>query len=446
MGGSDESKYFFMKHFVILSFFLLFNLTTFSQNIDSISTLMDQYDYQGAIDAIEKSDTGVTDYRLLKLKAVSLKTMSKFSEAIVCYDSIYQSDTANMGILVELADCYKAMMNYQKPLELYEKALKIRPKNHYIMQLIAGVYLTMEKFREAGHYYQMACMNDTSGFLLKQIGLCYEKELEEVLAIEYYNKAIQWSPDDYQPVFRLANLYKNKLKIDLGLAVTDSFLSIGHMSVDVVRLSGYLHYLNQDFVGAVERFANSLTLGDSSLFVWKYLGYSYFKQNDFPNTIACLGKVFEKDSSDAELCYALALAHDVPESIRYFYAAINLTSPAIPILSDLFRDLSLALTKDRKYEEGLDALLRALELTPRDASLIYKVGIHYDNWMDDKNTALKYYRDFMVTRTDPDAPFVVTGTSIIDQDDYRHAERRIKDIEENLYPFEQMVKDTTMND
>jgi tetratricopeptide (TPR) repeat protein len=213
----------------------------------------------------------------------------------------------------------------------------------------------------------------------------------------------------------------------------------------VVRLSGYLHYLNQDFQDAVDRFGNSLRLGDSSLFVWKYLGYSYFKQNDFPNTIAYLGKVFEKDSSDAELCYALALANDTPESIRYFYAAINLTSPAIPILSDLFRDLSLALTKDRKYEEGLDALLRALALTPRDASLIYRVGIHYDNWMDDKVTALKYYHDFMVTRTDPDAPFVVTGTSIIDQDDYRHAERRIKDIEEKLFPGQKVVSDTTMN-
>jgi tetratricopeptide (TPR) repeat protein len=433
-----------MKHFALLSLFILFKLPSFCQNIDSISNLMEQYDYQGALEAIEKSDTGITDYRLLRIKAVSLKAMSKFPEAIAYYDSIYKSDTTNMGVIVEMADCYKAMMNYQKPLELYEKALNVRPDNHYIMQLVAGIYVTLEKFREAGQYYHQACSNDTSGFLLKQIGLCYEKMMEEELAIDYYNKAIQWSPGDYQPVFRLANLYKNKLKFDLGIGVADSFLSRGHISRDVVRLSGYLHYLNQDFPGAIDRFGHSLELGDSALFVWKYLGYSFFKLNDFPNTITYLGKVFEKDSSDAELCYALALAHDAPESIRYFYTAINLTSPAIPILSDLYRDLSLALTKDRKYEEGLDALMRALELTPRDASLIYKVGIHYDNWMDDKVTALKYYRNFMSTRTDPNAPFVVSGMTIIDQDDYRHAERRIKDIEDKLYPPEQVVKDTTI--
>jgi tetratricopeptide (TPR) repeat protein len=425
--------------------FLLFSLhSAMAQPHDSIATLMQVYDYQGALKAIEKSDTGSTDYRLLYLKAVSLKALSKFPEAIACYDSIYKSDTANIGVIVEMADCYKAMMNYQKPLELYEKALNVRPDNHYIMQLVAGIYVTLENFREAGQYYQQACSNDTSGFLLKQIGLCYEKMMEDELAIEYYNKAIQWSPGDYQPVFRLANLYKNKLEFDLGIGVADSFLSRGHISRDVVRLSGYLHYLNQDFPGAIDRFGYSLELGDSSLFVCKYLGYSYFKLNDFQNTKIYLGKAYENDSSDVELCYALALAHDVPENIRYFYTAINLTSPAIPILSDLNRDLSFALTKDRKYDEALEALLIALELTPRDASLIYKVGIHYDNWMDDKVTAIKYYRDFMTTRTNPDAPFIVSGTAIIDQEDYRHAERRIKDIGDKLYSKEQVVQDTTM--
>jgi len=427
---------------VFLFLFLLISLhSTIAQPLDSITTLMQVYDYQGALEAIQKSDTGSPDYRLLYLKAVSLKALSKFPEAIVCYDSIYKSDTANIGVIVEMAECYKAIMNYQKALELYEKALFVGPDNHYIMQLIAGIYVTLEKFGEAGYYYQQACRNDTSGFLLKQIGLCYEKVMDDELAIDHYTKAIRWSPGDYQPVFRLANFYKNKLKFDLGIGVADSFLSRGHINKDVVRLSGYLHYLNLDFPAAIERFGHSLVLGDSSQFVWKYLGYSYFKLNDFPNTITYLGKVFQIDSSDVELCYALALAHDVPENIRYFYTAINLTSPAIPILSDLNRDLSFALTKDRKYDEGLEAILIALELTPRDASLIYKVGIHYDNWMDDKATALKYYRDFMKTRTDPHAPFIVSGTTIIDQEDYRHAEMRIKDIEDKLIPEEKIVQE-----
>jgi tetratricopeptide (TPR) repeat protein len=412
--------------------------------MDTIAKRIRQYDYHGAIAEIDKIHPDSVDREMLYRKAVSFKALSKFHEAIVCLDSIYRQDTVNLEIIIELADCYKSVLNYKKPQELYKKALILNPGNKFLMQLLAGTYMTLEQYDQARLLYLKACRNDTSVFLLKQLALCYEKIMQDDSAIYCYQRAMVFDPEDYQPVFRLANLYKAQREYDLGIAITDTFLLTNPENRDVSRLSGYLHYLNKDFNGAIKQFRHSINLTDTSAFVHKYLGYSYFKLNEFTNTIRYLEKVYAIDSSDAELCYALGLAHDVPKNIRYFNAAINLGSPVINVLAQVYQDLSLALTKAWRYDEALDALTRASQLVPNDIALLYKIGVHYDNWMDDKPMALKYYRDFMATRSDTSAQYIITGTSVIMQSDYLHTARRIKDIEASLSRAPVVAKDTAI--
>jgi tetratricopeptide (TPR) repeat protein len=413
-----------------LILFLTFYLPQLkAQSIDSVAQLILKYNYQAALAIIDRIPADSMDLESMYLKATALKALSKFPEAIQYYNHIFITDSTNVQIAIELADCHKSVMNHKKALELYDHALQTDPDNRYLMHLLATICMTMEQYGRAKSYYLKACINDTSVFLLKQIGLCYEKEVVDDSAIYYYRRAMIWNSDDYQPVFRLGNLYKDQRKYGLGIAVTDSFLLKHPENRDINRLSGYLQYLNQSFTKAIERFNQCLSIGDSSLFVHKYLGYSYFRNADHPNAIKYLEKVYAVDSMEAELCYALALSHDPPENLRYFNSAINLASPIVTVLAQVYGDLSLALTKNWQYDEALQALLKARELLPGDVALTYKIGIHYDNWMDDKPMALRYYKEFLSTRTDTASSYIITGTSVINQEDYTHAENRIRDIE-----------------
>jgi tetratricopeptide (TPR) repeat protein len=423
---------------------LLFSLhPAMAQSKDSIAAMMQQYDYHGALMEINKINSDSLDFEILYLKAKALNALSRFSEAIACFDSIYKSDSSNIKVALELADCYKSVSNLKKPQEIYEKALLMNPANNYIRQLLANVCMTTEQYLKAKELYLTSCSGDTTGHLLKQIAGCYEKLGMEDSAICYYRRAMQWNPNDYQPPFRLASLYKSQNEFEKGIAVTDTFLTRIPDNRDVNRLSGYLHYLNKDFPVAVERFLHSIALSDTSVFVNKYLGYSYFKKNDFTGAIKYLEKVFAVDSTDAEMCYALGLANDPPENIRYFNTAINIASPVVNMLSVVYQDLSLALTKAWKYNDALDALMKSLELTPRDPAILYKIGVHYDNWMDDKAMALKYYRDFLSTRNgNTDSPYVITSTSVITREDYDQAESRVKNIESSYIAPPIVVSDT----
>ncbi|MBN1143542.1 MAG: tetratricopeptide repeat protein [Bacteroidales bacterium] len=432
------------KLFPLLCLFIYLHPAN-AQNKDSIATLMQVYDYQGALLQISKINPDSLDTETLYMKATAFKALSKFPEAIACFDLLYKKDTANIKVTLELADCYKSTNNNQEPRELYEKALLLNPGNRYLMQLLAGSYFTTEQYDNAKELYLRACGQDTSVFLLKQTGLCCEKMLQDEEAIFFYKRAIYWAPDDYQPAFRLANLYKNLRDYDMGIAVADSFLKRVPDNRDVTRLCGYLHYLNKDFPKAISRFEQSLALSDTAVFVHKYLGFSYFKQNEFPKAIINLEKVFAIDSTDTELCYALGLAHDVPENIRYFRAAIYQVTPAIAMLSTVYQDLALALTKDWKYHEALAALMKARELMPSDPAILYKIGVHYDNWMDNKEMAVKYYRDFLETRSALGEEFyAVTATSVITKADYEHAGNRIHDMEAAMTSMPVCLSDTTM--
>ncbi|MBN2813719.1 MAG: tetratricopeptide repeat protein, partial [Bacteroidales bacterium] len=340
---------------------------------------------------------------------------------------------------------YKSTNNNRKPQALYEKALLLNPNNKYLMQLLASTYFTTEQYDKAKELYLRACDQDTSVFLLKQAGLCCEKLLQHEEAIFLYQRAMAKDPDDYQPFFRLANLYKNRREYDPGIAVADSFLRRHPDNNDINRLSGYMHYLNQDFNRSVEHFQQCLNQGDTTEFADKYMGYSYFKLNDFEHAIPCLERVFAKDSSDAELCYVLGLSHDPPKNIRYFRASINLNMPVVDILSLVHLDLSLALTKNRQYNEALAALQQAIELTPRDPAVVYKLALHYDNWMDDKPMALKYYQEFLSMIKDPGQSIIITSTSVLTEGDLEHAGRRIKDIETSFNQAPAVVNDTITN-
>jgi len=414
-------------------FLLAFLSSTFfinAQTRDTIVFLMQQYDYQSAIQEINAIHPDSLDAEILYLKATALKALSRYREAIPCLEEIYQADSSDLKIALELADCYKSAADFKKPQEIYEKSLALHPGNSYIMQLTAGACMTNGLYNKALLYYADACKDDTTSFLLKQLATCYEKTGMPDSAIIFNEKAIQIDPDDYLPVFHLATLYKNMDLYEEGILVTDNYLSGHPDNLDINRLNGYLQYLVRDFSKAAERFQKCADLKDTSAFLNKYLGYSYFRLNKYDKTMEYLGKALGTNNSDAEMYYVMGLCYDVPVNISYFDTTIRLVSPAVNFLSEVYQYMALALTKTAAYDSALVMLLKAYQLTPNDITLLNKIGTHYDNWMENKPIALKYYREFLATRSGNIKRHLNTPPDF--EHEYNMVEDRIRQIETQM--------------
>ena len=421
-----------MKKTLYLIPFLFFFLQLHAQTQDSITSLIRQYNFQAALEQINAIDPDSIDAETMYLKATALKALSRYREAISCLEEIYQVDSSDLRSALELADCYRTVSNFKKPQEIYEKLLVWHPGNRYLLHLIAGTCMNNGQYARALEYYLTACAGDTTAFLLKQIAACCEKTGSVDSAILFYNKAIACDPDDYQPVFRLANLYKNLDDYESGILVTDQYLIREPDNLDVNRLNGYLQYLMRNFSISAERFQHCSDLKDTSAFINKYLGYSYFRLGKYDRTVEYLGKVLGTGNEDAEMYYVMGLCHDVPVNIAYLDTAIRMVTPAVSFLSEVYQYLALALTKTAAYDSALALLLKAHELTPDDIQLLNKIGTHYDNWMENKPMALKYYRDFLATRS-----FVVhqitNGKPVFDYE-YKMVEDRIRELERQMTP------------
>jgi len=425
-----------------LIFFIMmifsFHHYTRAQDYDSITTCLRQYEYQKAIDQIDEMVIHASDHELLSIKATALKGLNKYQEAIQVYEKLLKNDTTDVKNIIELASCYQSLGDYKNAQKCYKKALVIRPQNHYLFQQLADAYYQDDDFTHAIGNYFIVYNVDSTYYTSKQLAKCFDNLEKTDTAIHYYHKALNLNPFDFQTAYRLANLYKQNEDFMKAIDITESFLSYDSTNVRMLKLNGLLHLLNKTYVEAIRSFENCISLNDSSDFTNKYLGYSYFKAEEYEKAKDYLEKAFQHDTLNVELCYALGLSCDYSIykklGIQYLSKTIELATPSPEFLSRVYQDLAAANTGFYKYEEALAAYLKAYELNSNDTLLIFKIASHYDNWIKDKNKALQYFQIFLETRPEGERPLPkmpVPGEMVISYYDY--VERRIGEIKEELF-------------
>lgn len=420
---------------LILTFYIsIFFLK--AQQHDSIIHYFQNYEYDKALIELNKLNENNANDELIILKAKTYKALNKYEQAILSYEKVLSNDSENIAVLIELADCYESTGNFRKSQLIYRNALFKDQSNFFLLQKLADSYCLDDNYKEALLYYLSASSIDSSYYLFRQIARCYESIENTDSAIFFYQKALVINPSDFTSTYRLADIYRKTGYFDLGVMLTSSYLNYDSSNIKMLKLNGVLHFLKEDYSSSVKSFEKCLALNDSSLFVQKYRGFCYFKMNSYEEAKDYLEKAFIKDTSDIDLCYALGLscANFVYKKlgIEYLSKCVNLFSPSVNLLSHVYQDLGKASTEFYRYDDAIKAYLKALELTPNDTLLIFKIASHYDNWIKDKNKALEFYQIFMETRPREKKP--------LPQDDdvlyisyYDFVERRMKEIKEELF-------------
>lgn len=409
-----------------------------AQGYDSILYQIQNFEYQKAIEQIDKIDNYSADINLLNYKAAALKGLNKFQEAIPYFIEIYKTDTLNLKSIIELANCYRSIGDFANTNMLYYKALSLNHQNNYLYQQLADLYYLEDDYKNAIAVYSHPYSVDSSYYLSKQLAKCYEMLERKDSAIFYYHIAVSLNPIDFQSCYSLASLYKEKEVYDRAISLTESYLLIDSTHIKMLKLNAYLHFLNKDFYQSKKVFEKCMLMKDSSDFTIKYLGYSYFKVEEYENAKDYLEQAFFKDSMNVELCYILGLACDYSIykklAIHYLRKVIELSNPTPEFLSGVYQDLAVANAGYYKHNDALDAFMKAYELTPNDTLLIYKIASHCDHRLKDNNMALKYYQKFMETRPSegvrvPKLPS--SGGMTLSYYDF--VERRIGEIKEELF-------------
>src|SRR5664279_1504496 len=210
-------------------------------------------------------------------------------------------------------------------------------------------------------------------------------------------------------------------------------------------MNAYLYLLTGSFDTALIKFSNCIAAKDTSVFVNKYLGVTYFKLEDYANAKILLEKAYLKDSMDAKTCNYLGISciqsYYKKLGIKYLNRSILLTDPLN--MAALYKNLAEGYNGFYKPKEGLDAFIVAHDLNTADTFLIYKIAYQYDFEFKDFENSLKYYQEFLKTRPVSDAnhpekkikymaytSYDKKAGKMLEFSFYDLAEKRVKEIQE----------------
>lgn len=319
-------KIFLKQSFVVLLFLPYLLL---SQDIDSSQFYLQRFQYDKALKYINNQPK-INNQSQLYNKAQALKGLNKFDEALNIFLEIALDDTVNGYLDVQIAECYKNMGIYDKAINYYKSANKLNNPSKYVKLQIANCFFNSGKYEHAVDHYHQLILKDTTYYLAKQIAKCYYNNEFELESIPYFEIAIDKNPFDKQSIKVLAKLLLKYQFIAHAINITEHYIQIDSADADINFLYALGHYKFRNYEKAINAFHQCMAMNDSSFSVHKYLGYTYFKNQDYYEAVPHLQLAADIDTIDIELNFTLGetyLKIMQPNCIYYFQRVIDVLTP-----------------------------------------------------------------------------------------------------------------------
>ena len=178
-------------------------LTAQNTNQNKIQEAMANYDYETAIELINKEKPTIP---LLMQQAKALKGIGNNAEALRVIRQVITADSTNQQAHIEAAECCKAMAKYNDALDYYRKTITLNPKNKYARLQFINLLCNTKNYAEAFGESSMMSETDSSAVVLHLQAQSLEGMQQILPAIGCYEIIQDKYPDDYLAAAKLGNL------------------------------------------------------------------------------------------------------------------------------------------------------------------------------------------------------------------------------------------------
>lgn len=394
-----------MKLLLTLSILLIITCNSYAQRNDlheELNSFIQTCDFQKAVetaDQILASDS--SDIKTIILKCKALSALSRYEESLLLLQNQYKKDTTSREVLVEIFNVFKQSGNTDGASRICGKLITMFPGNQYYRLQLANINFNEKNYRDALRLYTFLSEKDSSSvFILRQLAICYEELDNSDSAEFFYRKGLKMFPFDPVLTNKYANFFIRNKRYKESLELTGNYLNYDSTFLPVRKQNAYSYYLLNEYPAATRQFTRCLSAGDSSKFIFKHLGLSYYKQSIFDSASPFLLNAFLADTSDAYLCYyyGVAACRANPASpdtgISYLEKAISLLFPPPKFVSLIYKELGSAWFDNLETDSSFYYYNLALTTNPYDNDIRFKIAYQYDNMLN-KKEAVKYYNEFL---------------------------------------------------
>jgi tetratricopeptide (TPR) repeat protein len=404
---------------------------------DSIQYFIREFKYHEALSLIYKAiEKDQSSKELYLLQGNVLRGMYAYDSSIKSYLKALSIDSTDNQILIETANTFKLVQDYQNALHYFSKALLNDTSNVLLRIECANCKFLGEQYSQSNGDFMKIYKEDTLNyFAIKRLAVGYNKVNQNDTSILFFRRAININPSDANNITNLCNILITKDKYQEGIDLSENYRLIDSTNAKVNSVNAYLYLLNKQYDTAVVKFNKCIAFGDSSRFVLKNLGVSYFKKESFDTAKFWLEKAYLLDTTDIVNLQFLGLScsqsYYKKLGIFYLEKALEQYDPMLKDYATIYRNLVEAYRgwSLSPCEKTLEVSLKAYELNPKDSLLALFIGSGYDSCKKDYRKAIEYYKIFLQSKP-PDK----------DQDDlksaifaiYSNIENRIKVLRDYL--------------
>jgi tetratricopeptide (TPR) repeat protein len=323
--------------------------------------------------------------------AKSLINDNRFTEAIQVLENCQTNQC-----LQEIGYCYAKLGNLKKSNTYYLQASEINPKNHSALFALSQNFERMGNFSKAKEYYQKLLNYDSTNVVYNKLFAGLMVKLgQDSIAILYYKTVCYLNGSDLESINELSKLYFKANSFFNCKTLIDRGLKLDSLYIPLLQLKTKLAYKENNLKEVVSLVGQIMTIGDSTLFYQRLLGFSYFRMDSTQKTIETLEKYVLRGEPNEIVHYYLGLCYlKISNSQK---AKENLDKAIIVGVSenvtDYFYMLGYLEETDKKYEKAIEYYEKAYTFGQRP-DLVFMLARSYD-WLNNKDKAIELYKKYL---------------------------------------------------
>jgi len=370
------------------------------QNISAIDRMLLQEEYKKVIDTCRQilmydSLNPLIHYKL----GIAYQNVVEEDKSTECFLKAAEIDTVNPVYSFKLAKSYYADEKMKKAEPLFRKLCRQDTLNWIYSFYLTSIYMQSGRYDNALKIYNRFLKSDSSNCTyLDKTAFAYLRKDNFEDAITLFNKSLSIDSNNVSAIKNLSYLYASTSRWDTAVAILGKGMKIDPADMDLYARRAQLFYSRNYTKRAMDDYLKILASGDTSKLYLKRVGIGYSFNLQPAKAIPYLLLAHRSDTTDYETCSYLAQCYersgDNKNGVFYYKKAAGILIPLHIQLGRTYFLCALVLQDEGLFKDAIDYYNRALEID-QNISVIMIIANLYDEALNDRNNAIKYYRIFL---------------------------------------------------
>jgi tetratricopeptide (TPR) repeat protein len=352
---------------------------------DEFESLIDYYlmlfNNEKATLVLEKGISMHPGSNSLKIRnARYLASEGNYLRALSILEEVERTEPQNPDLLMTRASVYSMMMDFQKAVKEYKKALVVVDEDEMedVYTSIAFEYENMGAYDHALTYLRKALeISSWPDQIIYEIGMCYEMAGKMDDAVAFFSEFLEEHPSSIAAWFNLAMAYH---QIELYEKAVDAFeyaIAIDDTYIPAYQSLGQSYMALGMYYKALDVFEESATIEPPEPLIIYYMGECYEKLGEFDIAEKQYRKAVELDPSLPEAWAGLSVVADekgeIKNALKYIEKAISYDSNN----TDFLLIQAEMYIRNGLFEKAKATFQRIEEIDPNDPDLWLDFAVFY---------------------------------------------------------------------